>query len=92
MWEPNPEYRPTLSEIFNHPWVSKKIVSKQDFKDEIGVQEDEEMKFEELETKSQTMSVDEIEEDESKLVPSEEVDSSNENKNDEQSVEQNEFS
>ena len=29
------------------------------------------------------MSVDEIEEDESKLVPSEEMDSSNENKNDE---------
>ena len=60
MWEPNPDYRPDLSDLFNHPWVYKASLSKQDFLNEIGVEIDEEMKIDEFETKPQTMSVDEV--------------------------------
>ena len=61
MWEPIPKHRPNLSEIFDHPWVMQySNTSRQDFLKEIGVDYEEEMKIDDFETKSQTMSVDEV--------------------------------
>jgi len=66
MWEPNPEYRPDLRDLSQHPWVLYTKSSKHDFLKEIGVSFDEEMKIEEEETKPDTnMQVDEESDDES---------------------------